>query len=129
MIVLEKATANLNVTIQLTDNITLVDPLYLFVFTRGGIDYPVICEDLATTSERVRASRFTITEGASDPTNGSLILGTPGVYELNIYEQASTTNLNPDNSTGLVVTTQARINGAETITYIERAITINYIER
>lgn len=129
MIVLEKAAANLNVTVQLTDNITLVDPVYLFVFTRGGIDYPVICEDLATTAERVRASRFTITEGINDPVNGSLILGTPGVYELNIYEQASTTNLNPVNSTGLVVTTQARINGAETITYIERDIPINYIER
>jgi hypothetical protein len=99
------------------------------VFTRGGIDYPVICTDLATTSERVRASRFTITEGDNDPENGSLILGTTGVYELNIYEQSSTTNLDPDNSTGLVVTTQARINGDETITYIEREISINYIER
>lgn len=129
MIVLEKATANVNVTLQLTDNITLVDPTYLFVFTRGGVDYPVICEDLATSAERVRASRFTITEGANDPVNGSLIMGTPGVYELNVYEQSSTTNLAPDNSTGLVVTTQARLNGTETITYIESEITINYIER
>lgn len=129
MIVLDKATANLNVRVQLTDNITLVDPYYLFVFTRGGNDYPVICTELATAAERERSSKFTITEGVDDPENGSLILGTPGVYELNIYEQASSTNLDPDNATGLVVTTQARINGTSGITYIEKAITINYIER
>lgn len=129
MIVLEKATTNLNVAIQLTDNITLVDPYYLFVFTKGGVDYPVICTDIATTAERVRSSRFTIVEGVDDPENGSLLLGTPGVYELNIYEQASDTNLDPDNSTGLVVTTQARINGAAAVTYIEAEIAINYIER
>lgn len=129
MIVLSKATANINVSIKLTDNITLASPYYLFVFTKGGIDYPVICTDLATTAERVRASRFTITEGVNDPTNGSLILGTTGVYELNIYEQSSSTNLDPDNATGLVITTQARINGTSGITYIEKAITINYIER
>lgn len=129
MIVLEKDTANTNVSIQLTDNTTLTDPVYLFVFTKGGIDYPVICEDLATSAERERASRFTITEGDDDPTNGALIMGTPGVYELNIYEQASTTNLDPDNSTGLVVNTQARLTGDAVITYIEKEITVNYIER
>lgn len=103
-------------------------PVYLFVFSKGGNDYPVISTDLATDSAKARYNKFTIIEGASDPTNGSFILGTTGVYDLNVYEQSSTTNLDPDNATGLVETTLARVIDTETSNYIEHTVTVSYTE-
>jgi len=106
----------------------LSSPVYLFVFSKGGNDYPVISTDLATDSAKARYNKFTIIEGSSDPTNGSFILGTTGVYDLNVYEQSSTTNLDPANSTGLVETTLARVIDTETSNYIEHTINVTYTE-
>lgn len=128
MLVIQKATANTNLILTLKENTTLSNPYYLFVFSRGGNDYPVISADLATTAQKERFNKFTITEGSSDPTNGSLILGTPGVYELTVYEQSSSTNLDPDNATGVVERMQARVIDSETSNYIEHVINTSYIE-
>lgn len=128
MIILQKATSNTNKTFTLKENSTLASPVYLFVFSKGGNDYPVICTDLATTAQKERFNKFTIVEGVDDPTNGSFIIGSTGVYELNIYEQSSTTNLDPDNATGLVETTLARVIDSETSNYIEHTISVSYTE-
>lgn len=130
MLLLQKGTANTNQALTLTENSTLASPVYLFVFSKGGNDYPVICTDLATTAQKARTNLFTITEGADDPTNGSLILGTTGVYDLIVYEQSSTTNLDPANSTGIVMTTLARLTSAasEAVDYIAHQISVSYTE-
>jgi len=125
---LQKATTNQNLILTLKENTTLDTPVYLFVFSRGGNDYPVISTDLATAAQKERFNKFTITEGADDPENGSLILGATGVYELNVYEQSSSTNLDPDNSTGIVETTLARIIDSETSNYTENVISVSYSE-
>lgn len=98
------------------------------MFSRGGNDYPVISADLATTAQKERFNKFTITEGASDPTNGSLILGGTGVYELTVYEQSSSSNLDPDNATGVVERMQVRVIDSETSNYLEHTISISYLE-
>jgi hypothetical protein len=128
MIILQKATTNQNLILTLKENTTLSNPVYLFVFSKGGNDYPVIGTDLATAAQKERFNKFTIIEGASDPTNGSLIIGNPGVYELNVYEQSSTTNLDPDSASGLVETTLARVIDSETSNYTENIIAVSYSE-
>ena len=128
MIVLQKATTNTNLVFTLNEDVTLSSPVFLFVFSKGGVDYPVISTDLATTAQKARFNKFTITEGASDPTNGSFIIGSTGVYELVIYEQSSSTNLDPDSATGVVERTLARVIDSETSNYIEHNITTTYVE-
>lgn len=128
MLLLQKATTNEDQILTLEENTTLSNPVYLFVFSKGGNDYPVICTDLATASVKSRYNEFTIIEGVDDPTNGSLLLGTSGVYELSVYEQSSTTNLDPDLATGLVEQTLARLIDSESLDYIEHTINVNYTE-
>ena len=128
MLLLQKGTTNTNLTLTLTENSTLSSPVYLFVFSKGGNTYPVISADLATASQKARFNRFTITEGASDPTNGSLTLGTTGVYNLNVYEQSSTTNLDPTLSTNKVETTLARVIDTESLDYVSHNISVSYTE-
>ena len=130
MIVLQKATTNQNLTFfNLKDDSTLLNPTYLFVFSKAGNDYPVISSDLASSSQKEEFSLFTITEGANDPTNGSFNIGTTGVYDLIVYEQTSTTNLDPTAvGTTKVQETLARVIDSETSNYIEHIISTNYIE-
>lgn len=130
MLLIQKGTANTNQALTLTENSTLSSPVYLFVFSKGGNDYPVICTDLATAAQKARTNLFTITEGSSDPTNGSFILGTTGIYDLVVYEQSSTTNLDPDNATGIVMTILARVtsSASEAVDYVAHQITVSYTE-
>lgn len=130
MIVIEKSATNENLVFyNLQDDSNLSNPVYLFVFTKGNVDYPVISSDLSTAAQKAEYSRFTITEGVDDPENGSFVLGTTGVYDLVIYEQSSSTNLDPDNATK-VQETLARVIDTETVTnsWIEHTIDLTYIE-
>ena len=100
MVILQKATTNNNIVFyDLKSDSSLSSPVYLFVFSKGGNDYPVISTDLSTTAQKEVYSKFTFIEGVDDPENGSFLLGSTGVYDLVIYEQSSTTNLDPDNAT------------------------------
>ena len=57
---------------------------------------------------------FTFTEGTPvDEENGVIQLSPDGQWELNVYEQASTTNLDPDNAT-YVATEIIRVDSGET---------------
>ena len=129
MIILQKATTNTDLILTLTENTTLSSPVYLFVFTSvANVDYPVISTDLATVAQKARYNKFTIIEGASDPTNGSLILGNTGVYDLVVYEQSSATNLDPTLATGVVERTLARIIDSEVSNYVSHEIDVTYAE-
>lgn len=94
---LKKNQTNNNIILTLTEKSTITNPVYLFRFESDQTkqSYYCISTDLATDSEKVRFNKFSITEGVSNPTNGSLILGLQGRYHFYIYEQVSTTNLDP----------------------------------
>ena len=94
---LKKNQVNNNIILTLKEKTTLANPVYLFRFEsdQTKISYYCICQDLATVEQQVRANRFDITEGVDDPLNSSLILGLQGRYHFYIYEQESTTNLDP----------------------------------
>jgi hypothetical protein len=128
MLLLQKAATNEDLVLELTENSSLSNPVYLFVFSRGGNDYPVISTDLATDAQKARFNKFTIVEGVNDPTNGSLILGNTGVYDLVVYEQSSTTNLDPTLATNKVYTTLARLIDSESSIYVSHNITVSYTE-
>ena len=131
MIVLEKGQTNEDLVFTLSENTTLSNPVYLFQFISPlNVSYTCISTDLATTAQKERYNKFTIIEGVDDRENGSLILGGQGVYELVIWEQSSTTNLDPDNATARVEQTLVRLIGTSdsTTDYIEHVIETSYIE-
>lgn len=130
MWIIEKGvTTDNNILYNLEDDSTLVNPVYLFLFNKGNLTYPVILTDLSTPDQKEEYSRFDITEGVNDPTNGQVILGTTGVYDVIVYEQTSTTNLDPSNAT-YVQEFLARVNDAQILSnsYIEHVIDLTYIE-
>tara|TARA_R110002153_G_scaffold107152_4_gene247119 strand:- start:1004 stop:1396 length:393 start_codon:yes stop_codon:yes gene_type:complete len=94
---LKKSQLNSNITLTLTEKTTITTPVYLFRFESDQTkqSYYCISPDLATESQKVRFNLFNITEGVNDPLNGSLVLGLQGRYHFYIYEQSSTTNLDP----------------------------------
>lgn len=109
---------------------TLSSPTYLFIFNSGAnVDYAVIPTNTTPTGASGSYSQFTITEGGADPTNGNITLGTTGVYDLVIYEQASTTNLDPDLATKIEYGTMlARIIDTESSDYVEHVIDVTFVE-
>jgi len=94
-IVLQRATTNEKIALTLTEKTTISNAYYLFVFESDQTkqSYYVIGNQ---TLNSTRINLFTITEGVSDPVNGSLILGHDGFYKYTVYAQTSSTNLNPD---------------------------------
>ena len=100
---LKRNQINSNITLTLKEKTTITDPVYLFRFEsdQSKVSYYCICQDLATTAQKVRANRFNITEGTNDPLNSKVILGLSGRYHYFIYEQATgSINLDP---TGLTI--------------------------
>lgn len=88
----------------LTESSTIVRPIYLFEITnKGDINpYCFIATDISSYIERY--NRFTIQEvtGTATPENkynGIIKLYTNGEYAYRIFEQTSSTNLNPANAT------------------------------
>lgn len=94
---LKKNQVNNNIALTLKEKTTIDNPVYLFRFEsdQTKVSYYCICQDLATTAQKDRYNLFDITEGINDPLNSKLILGLQGRYHYYIYEQVSTTNLDP----------------------------------
>lgn len=91
-----------NLTLTLTEKTTLSSPVYLFQFRNvtEKVSYYCIMPDISAYKNRY--NEFVFTEGTDLPLVGELILGAGGQYEYFVYEQLSTTNLDPTLSTGLV---------------------------
>jgi len=94
MIVINKNTTN-NFVATLYELSQLSNPNYLFEFEsdQSKTKYYTIITDISTNKPRY--NEFNFVEGSDDPTNGSLDLGSPGFYNYKVYEQASSSNLNP----------------------------------
>jgi hypothetical protein len=103
MIKLTKGQAN-TVVLTLTEKSTLTSPDYLFVFTNDQteVEYIFIAADTSLYPERY--NKFTITETATnpDPLDGEVELPILKFYKYTIYEQNSSTNLDPTLATGVV---------------------------
>ncbi len=81
--------------LTLSEKVTLSTPFFLFHFKSVSEQksYYCIINDISLFKRRY--NEFIFTEGVDDSLNGSLILGANGQYNYNVYEQASSTNLDP----------------------------------
>ena len=128
---LQKATTNDNVGLTLAEDTTITNPVYLFEWQNDQtkVKYYAICQDVSIAGPaRDRSILFDITLGVDDPLNSSLILGNVGRYHYFIYEQTSTTNLDPalsDNTTPISRGT-CNVFDDEVSQYNAHQITITY---
>ena len=128
---LQKATTNDNVGLTLAEDTTITNPVYLFEWQNDQtkVRYYAICQDVSIAGPaRERSNLFNITLGVDDPLNSSLILGNVGRYHYFIYEQTSTTNLDPalsDNTTPISRGT-CNVFDDEVSQYNAHQITITY---
>lgn len=90
------------VVLTLSEKITISSPTFLFEFINNQtqVKYYCISADLSLYPERY--NKFTIVVKTTTPTplSGEIQIPLGDEYTYNVYEQSSTTNLNP---TGLTV--------------------------
>lgn len=125
MIKLTKATTNSNIALTLTEKVTLSPVYFLFEFINDMTltKYYVISSDTSTETERYNL--FSITEGVDDQVNGSVALGDEGFYTYNVYEQSSSSNLDPSGLT-IVETGKMKLFG-DNQTFTKNSITTSYV--
>ena len=100
-------------------------PVYLFQFRNVTEKVSYYCIMADTSLYKDRYNEFVFTEGTDNPLLGELILGAGGQYEYFVYEQTSTTNLDPTLATGLVESGLMDLERAST-TYNQHDIDITY---
>jgi hypothetical protein len=111
----------------LTEKTTLTSPYYLMKLendTTRQVKKVILASDLS--SYPARYNEFTLTESASEVlTSGTVELKPTGFWSYWVYEQASSTNLNIEASTGLVESGKMKVIGTDT-TYTEHQTPVSY---
>jgi hypothetical protein len=96
-----------NVALTLTESTTISNPKYLFQFV-NDTSLEEVCFIASDTSNfKERYNLFVIqlvAKNAINLLNGQIYLSDNGYWTYNVYEQASATNLNVENSGALVET-------------------------
>ncbi len=116
MILINKNSTN-NRILTLAEKTTLDPVVYLFEVTNDSSNEVkcFICQDISPNP--VRYNEFNFIENATeDLLNGTFELTLSGFYTYNVYEQTSTTNLDPTLATNLVET--GKLNVVDTLTTI-----------
>ena len=127
---LRKATDNTNVALTLVEETTLSNPYYLFEFQNDTtlVKYFQIFTDVSVAgAARTRANLFNIEVVVSGAGAEQIVLGNIGQYNYTIYEQTSSSNLDPDLVTGIVERGRMRLIDGEVSIYIEHTIDVTYI--
>lgn len=127
--ILQKATNNTNIALTLYEKTTLSPVYYLFEFQNDQtkVKYYQIFTDVSVAgSARERANLFNIEVINSGSGANKIILGNTGLYHYTVYEQSSSSNLDP---TGLTVVErgQMRLIDGESSQYIAHEITRTYV--
>ena len=123
-ILINQNTTN-SLTFTLTEKSTLSSPIYLFQFRNVTEKVSYYCIMADTSLYKERYNEFLFTEGTDLPLVGELKLGAGGQYEYFVYEQLSTTNLDPTLATGLVESGLMTLERGST-TYSEHTIDQTY---
>ena len=95
-----------------TEKQTLSNPYFLFEFTpRSGAAKRFIAFD--SSQFTTRFNKFLITESTSEVlTSGTVNLAEDGEYKYRVWEQTSSTNINPDLATNLLEVGMLRVNSS-----------------
>jgi hypothetical protein len=128
-VILQKATNNTNVALTLYEKTTLSPVYYLFEFQNDQtkVKYYQIFTDVSVAgSARERSNLFNIEVINSGSGANKIILGNTGLYHYIIYEQSSSSNLDP---TGLTIVErgQMRLIDGEDSQYVAHEIEITYV--
>lgn len=85
------------VALTLAEKSTITDPTYLFEFINNQtqVKYYCIAADSSVYKERYNLFTITVQNTAPSPLLGQIKVPLGDEYNYNIYEQVSTTNLNP----------------------------------
>lgn len=132
-LLLQKETNNTNKILTLAEKTTLENPYYLFEFQNNTTrkKYYQIFTDVSVVGEaRDRANKFNIEVINSGSGANKIILGDVGLYNYTVYQQTSSTNLDPalvDGDPKVVERGQMRLIDSEATIYIEHEIEIEYI--
>lgn len=88
----------------LSEKVTLTNPYYLFSFKHQVLMSSVnfIASDVSSFPTRYNKFLITETTGTVNLTSGVVSLPETGFYEYSIYEQTSSSNLDINNTTGLL---------------------------
>ena len=117
--------------LPVTQNCTLSSSTiyYLFSFeSHATKDFTYcICYDSSSATSRYNKFSLLNTGGTFNNLSGQTALPDSGFYTLKIYEQSSSTNLNPNLSTGEVYNCLAYVYGATNFTYTANTGSQEYI--
>jgi len=116
-----------SVPVTLTEKTTLASPYYLVVFNNLATNELVyaICPD--TSTQTTRYNLLTIIESnTSIPLSGQVKL-IEGTYQYKIYEQTSSSNLDPSLSTSLVETGLLKSTTTATSSFIDNTYTEEFV--
>jgi len=114
--------------LTLTENVTLTSPYFLFEFTNEFSLTPVYFIAANTSSYTQRYDSFVITEtsGTNILTSGTITLNPTVQYTYRVWEQTSSSNLNPANATTLLEVGILKVIGTSD-TYYENTVTNTFI--
>jgi hypothetical protein len=98
-----------NIVLTLTEKATLTSPNWLFIFksrvTNETVSFVVLGNsDLSSYTDRFNSFNIVV--------NTNFATKTSGEYTYTIYEQASSSNINPANATGIVEVGQMTLKDA-----------------
>ena len=129
---LRKSTVNTNVPLTLGEKTTLTGTVYyLFEFENDTtkVKYYQIFTDVSVVGvARQNSNLFNIEVINSGSGSNKIILGNVGQYHYTIYEQASSTNLDPDLASGIVERGMMWLSDAtDRSIYIQHEIEVTYI--
>lgn len=119
MLIINKNTTQ-TIVLTLTEKSTLTSPYYLFSFTNDITQNTVnfLAADVSTAQERYNEFYVTETSGSTNYSSGTITLSPTGTWSYRVFEQSSSSNLNPllaDNQNPVEIG-QVRVIGTE-VTY------------
>lgn len=95
MILIHKNTTNYTI-LTLSEKTTLTNAVYLFEVTNDVTNDVIYFIAPDTSGNKERYNKITIIESSTElPLVGQITFPTLGSYKYNVYEQTSTTNLDP----------------------------------
>jgi hypothetical protein len=129
---LTKNSVNSNIPLTLSEKTTIENPYYLFEFINEytNVKYYQIFTDVSVPgAARERSNLFNIEVVDSAAGANQIVLGNIGLYKYNIYEQASSTNLDPALSGAIVEERRMRlIDSSDDVSiYIAHETVITYV--
>lgn len=105
-----------NVVVTLTENATVTNPIYLFMFTNQTSNVPYYFISTDTSSYKTRYNKFSVVEKlAANTLNGEVTLGFNGYYNYTVYQTSLA------NTSGLTT-------AADAVPFITKSVEVGVVD-